>query len=244
MASNVEQAPSDGATCPTCGETFKNRHGMRIHHATAHDESLVEREATTCEHCGTSFTPTASGKGRYCSRDCWHAAATNRVDLTCAACGDTFEVKGHKVDDRAYCSRECYWDDQRETETITCNGCGRTITVSTTHEIEHCSRACMAEDRTSAPRPADLDGVLWVLYVYEDHNARETWLRANAARSDDAEWLTEDDVKQRLRENDWMAGGSRPKYADLTIEDVGLSRDEDASDERWQKFYRQGGESA
>lgn len=227
--------------CPTCDKTFKNEHGKNIHHATAHGESLVEREPTTCDHCGETFVPGQADKGAYCSRECWHAASTNRVELACETCGDAFEVKAHKRDQRQYCSRECYWETLSETEIIECGGCGRTIEVPTAHELAHCSRACMAEARTGAPRPDDPDGLLWVLYVYEDHNARQTWLRANAARPDDAEWLTRESVEERLRENDWMAGGRRPKYADLTIEDIGLEPVDDGGVDAWQKHYRGGG---
>lgn len=224
--------------CPTCGETFKNRQGMRIHHATVHDESLVEPEETDCEHCGQTYLVGPGDRGRFCSRECWRAAASNRVTIECEGCGSTFEVKGHLEEKRKYCSRECYWETSSETETVQCAGCGRSITVSTTYGIEHCSRACMAEVRTGAPRPDDLDGLLWLLYVYEDHTARQTWLRANAARADDAEWLYKEDVKERLRENDWMEGGGRAKYENLTIEDVGLEPTEPEDGvNNWRKYY-------
>jgi uncharacterized C2H2 Zn-finger protein len=233
---------TDAATCPTCDDTFKNRHGMRIHHTTVHDESLVEREPTTCEHCAETFTPSQGARGRFCSRECWRAASTNRVDLECATCGEAFKVPGHQADERDYCSRECYWASLADTEIIACAGCGRTIEVGAHYELDHCSRACMAERRTSAPRPDDLDGLLWVLYVYEDNNARETWLRTNAARPDDAAWLTQADVTDRLRENRWMVGGGTPKYADLTIEDVGLDPvDDEGGVDAWQKHYHRAG---
>lgn len=37
-------------TCPTCGDTFDHRQGMKIHHAKAHGESLSDHSAF-CENC-------------------------------------------------------------------------------------------------------------------------------------------------------------------------------------------------
>lgn len=58
--------------CPTCGKILGNEHGMKIHHARSHGESIVEEESS-CERCGNSFSynPTYSD-GKYCSPACFH----------------------------------------------------------------------------------------------------------------------------------------------------------------------------
>lgn len=38
--------------CPTCGDSFDNKHGMRIHHTKVHDEPL---DNNVCNKCGESF---------------------------------------------------------------------------------------------------------------------------------------------------------------------------------------------
>jgi len=45
----------EGAQCPTCDRTdFKSKHGMKIHHFQAHDESLAKK-IVECEECSETF---------------------------------------------------------------------------------------------------------------------------------------------------------------------------------------------
>ena len=65
--------PDDGVACPTCDEVFKNEHGVSVHHARAHGEPLGDPETSICEHCGDEYEVGPGSKGKYCSRECFHA---------------------------------------------------------------------------------------------------------------------------------------------------------------------------
>lgn len=242
MSADAESQVADSASCPTCNREFENRHGMRIHHATAHGESLVQRTAT-CDHCGESFEVSAGSTGVYCSNECNAKGLRNRVVIECEYCGDEFEAEAKVAEGgRKYCSLDCYGASMRDRTDRVCEGCGREFGVYNSAGIRYCSRACMAEDRTSKPRPDDFDGLLWLLYVYEDHNVRDTWLRVNANRE---EWVVQDEVRERLRENDWMKPGGAPKYGDLSFDDLDVDGpDAPAGDDTWQKYQYDRGESA
>jgi len=227
---------SEQVQCPSCDETFDTEHGRNIHHTTVHGESLTQ-ETGECDYCGEEFDVPPGSTGVYCSNECQGADLRDRVELVCDHCDEAFQAKPQEAaDGRRFCSRECYAASMEERSAYECAGCGRDYSVYSSAGIRYCSRACMAEDRTSAPRPDDLDGVLWVLYVYEDNNARDTWLRANHHAD---EWLTQEETKERLKANDWMADdGSGAKYEHLTVDDVGLEGEPDAPDESWEKYYR------
>lgn len=232
---------STATTCPTCGrDDFENRHGMCIHHKLAHGESLT-RETTTCNYCGDEFEVPAGSTGQYCSKACHAESMQDRVEIECHHCGDPFEAEAKEAaDGRKFCSHDCYGASLEERDEYVCASCGRDYSVYQSAGIRYCSRACMFEARTSKPRPDDRDGLLWVLYVYEDNNARETWLRANAHTD---EWLTKAAVRDRLHENGWIAPGGRPKYADLTWDDVGVDPPDDG-DATWRKYTRRGQEGS
>jgi len=234
---------SDDAVCPTCGKEFANQHGMRIHHATAHDESLVDGELTTCDHCGDEYQVPPGATGQYCSLECRNAGMREGKRVDCETCGESFHAANWELErgQGRFCSHDCYAESLENRDTSECAGCGRNYSTFSAANIRYCSRACMAEDRTAAPRPDDLDGLLWVLAVYEDHNARATWLRANHHTDD---WLTQKDVKDRLRDNGWMGGGGDAKYSDLTLEDVGLANEPDDPEQTWKKYYQTGGSQA
>lgn len=95
------------ARCPTCGEQFTNRNSMKSHHKQVHDESIAG-ERSECDHCGEAFRASTACPGTYCSNECQAAGQRERVKLTCAQCGETFQRKPNKVGDgRTYCSTEC-----------------------------------------------------------------------------------------------------------------------------------------
>jgi hypothetical protein len=56
--------------CPTCRKELSSEKGMKIHHAKAHNESLVIGEAS-CKNCGEEFTHSQDRDGIFCSRDCY-----------------------------------------------------------------------------------------------------------------------------------------------------------------------------
>lgn len=228
---------AEDVVCPTCGrDDFADIGGMRKHHAAVHGESLLQQTAE-CRTCGDDFEVKPGSDGKFCSRECHFESMRDRVEIECHNCGESFDAEAKQAaDGRKFCSHDCYAASLEDRDEYECASCGRDYSVYPSAGIKYCSRACMFEDRTSKPRPDDLDGLLWVLYVYEEHNARETWLRANAHLED---WLTQESVRQLLRENDWMAQDGRPKYADLTWEDVGIDPP-DNREETWRKYYRDG----
>ncbi|WP_435196560.1 HNH endonuclease [Natronomonas sp. EA1] len=84
-------------TCPTCGIERDSWQKLRLHHLSAHDESLPNRE---CTACSTAFYSETGRK--YCSEACRNA---NRRDVSgqnnpnytgaktetqCVTCGATF----------------------------------------------------------------------------------------------------------------------------------------------------------
>jgi endogenous inhibitor of DNA gyrase (YacG/DUF329 family) len=231
--------------CPSCDREFDSERGRNIHHTTVHGESLV-MEMATCDYCGDEYEVPAGAEGVYCSNDCQSAAMRDREIVECAACGEPFAIADWERDEgRQYCSQLCYGQSMRDRDDRRCAGCGRDYSVYDAAGITYCSRACMAEAKTTKPRPDDLDGTLWVLYVYEGHSARETWLRVNCIQPPTAEWLTKDDVVDRLRDNDWLVAGGTAKYGDLTLADVGLDDDPTPEgDETWEKYYKPGGGGA
>lgn len=58
-------------SCPTCDEEFESRRGLAVHHSSAHDELLPNRE---CSHCGSEFH--CEHKKKYCSEKCRDAAVS------------------------------------------------------------------------------------------------------------------------------------------------------------------------
>lgn len=230
----MSEATDGDIICPTCGcSDFTTIGGMRKHHAVVHGESLVQQVAE-CETCGTMFEVTPGSEGKFCSRECHFESMRDRVELECDHCGTAFEAEAKEAaDGRKFCSHDCYAASLEDRGEFECASCGRDYSIYPSAGIKYCSRACMFEARTSKPRPDDLDGLLWVLYVYEEHNARETWLRANAHVDD---WLTQEDVRERLTKNDWMDPQGRPKYSDVTWEDIDLDPPE-PTDGPWKKYY-------
>jgi len=52
--SSNESDANSSTECPTCGDDFSSRTGMKIHHKKAHGESLSGTDVE-CEYCGTTF---------------------------------------------------------------------------------------------------------------------------------------------------------------------------------------------
>lgn len=229
---------SESALCPTCEEAFDSRAGMRRHHALAHGESLVE-DTATCDNCGVEFEVSAGATGTYCSRACAGEARRDRVELTCAYCGSTFRVP-RSDEDRQYCSTECQGRAYETSERRECAMCGRSFSARPSRDDDHCCRACSAEGRTDRPRPDDVDALLWLLYVYEDHSLVQTY-RRQRARLGATDCLTQDAVRDRLREQGVFdpAGQGRRALAELDPDAV---RDETTpeGDDAWRDLYEEG----
>lgn len=63
--------------CPTCGDTFDSKRGMKIHHTRTHGESLANKTELECQHCSEVFSRTTAHANRsdshFCSKDCFLA---------------------------------------------------------------------------------------------------------------------------------------------------------------------------
>lgn len=156
------------AECPTCGETYKNEAGMKIHHKRIHGES-ISGVLSECEVCGEEFRHDPLDAGRFCDFDCyaeWQSQTKmgegrDRVNLTCEVCGDTFEVIRSRKDDARFCSYECMGEWQSEARCgedhpryveeveVECDWCGNPLTrlPSYVDMYEHvfCGHECYAE---------------------------------------------------------------------------------------------------
>lgn len=92
--------------CPTCGESFDSKQGMRIHHGHKHGETLPNR---TCKDCGVDFYD-AKSRRSYCE-DCNPNAGTNNGNWSgakkagkCRNCESEFSY--YPSDKRGiYCSK-------------------------------------------------------------------------------------------------------------------------------------------
>ena len=106
--SNAESKESNVVECPTCGREFGTKHGLKIHHKVAHDESLRNTIKLICEWCGEGYErhPNNAKQSRFCSAECqmserqeddefpgWNrgvclrSRAIKRDGCTCQSCG-------------------------------------------------------------------------------------------------------------------------------------------------------------
>jgi len=83
--------------CPTCGSAFETRRGLGVHHSSAHDQRLPNRE---CDNCGEQFY--CSYERKYCSDLCHDEAVSfsgknnpnysGKKEITkCNICGKSFD---------------------------------------------------------------------------------------------------------------------------------------------------------
>jgi len=118
---------SDSVECPTCGRTdFKNTHGMKIHHAVDHGESIAG-VSVECNQCGDSYRtyPTLEDESRFCSQECkaeWQSENRkgedhpnyNRIECECEICGETVHRQPSQLErmENVFCSQECHREYQ------------------------------------------------------------------------------------------------------------------------------------
>jgi len=86
------------AECPTCDrDDFKSEHGVKLHHARTHGESLV-KSTRECAYCGSPVTVYDSHRGKnervFCSdSDCYpNWQSENRSGETCSWLGDGSKI--------------------------------------------------------------------------------------------------------------------------------------------------------
>lgn len=106
----------DSHTCPTCGDAFDTRQGLGTHHSRLHGESIREYERRQegdgehqCPECGTHFRSRKGVKAHY--GQAHDGTLHDRVEVECAACGDTLHRAPHRIErsgsDRQFCDSEC-----------------------------------------------------------------------------------------------------------------------------------------
>jgi hypothetical protein len=82
-----------------------------------------------CKQCGNEFETIPSrirnGRGKYCSRKCFHEFTRNKEIRVCQKCGNEFEA--HLSDIKRgrgkFCSRKCF-HESREKKIRVCQKCG------------------------------------------------------------------------------------------------------------------------
>lgn len=156
--------------CPNCGESFKNKTGMKIHHKKAHGESLAGFEKD-CAWCGETVTKEKDTfEKAFCSgscRDNWQSKNFEgeenpnyrdaKTTLNCKYCGKKYQRWKTQKERSNYCSKECLFNDnQRKTgeehpkykkKELECIVCGENYKVppSRANISKYCSRECHGE---------------------------------------------------------------------------------------------------
>jgi len=140
--------------CPTCGNSFKSRNGMKVHHAKTHGESIAGI-TITCDYCGDTAEKNQRKKRNdhdFCSRDCFnkwqsenlsgensHLWEGKTITVDCDWCGESTEKKtcNYEENEKAFCSHECHgeWISENQTGednplfdpslTVECYWCGK-----------------------------------------------------------------------------------------------------------------------
>lgn len=93
-----------------------------------------------CPSCGDGFENEAAMKSHHYHA---HGESIARVEISCEACGSTFEVKPKRKDTAKYCSMAC----TRNQVELTCERCGGSFTrpPSTADGARFCSNKCRGE---------------------------------------------------------------------------------------------------
>lgn len=118
--------------------------------------SLMMPVQKICGFCEEEFLvpPRRSEEVKFCSIECKNRS--NRVTLSCVACGTAFEVKQHLASTK-YCSRPCYhgarvgvarvMPEGHQKHFKICEACSKSFRVTITRKdtARFCSKICMSE---------------------------------------------------------------------------------------------------
>lgn len=186
---------SDGAECPTCNGSFVSEHGVKVHHKSAHGESLKTRVVVTCAWCGDekeTYPYLAEKNDRhFCSNGCkgnWRsenwvgenapAWSGGKVTIECDECGSEREVYPAVAASRThhFCpGRECYGKWLSAT-----NGSDHHLWNRTTVECEWCGKG---KDVKRVHYEAQ------ELHFCTDSDCRANWLAEQWAGDQNPNWM-------------------------------------------------------
>jgi len=144
------------ADCPTCDKKLSTESGMKVHHATVHDESLTQN-TWVCSWCDDDFNRPESQitntEKPFCSKKChgkWISEYEHtRVSVNCEYCGDEFQRKKSQLEPRNnyFCSHECHgdWKLEKDSITVNCDCCGSEV-VKHEYYAERCENHFCSTD--------------------------------------------------------------------------------------------------
>jgi|694.fasta_scaffold82447_1 hypothetical protein len=122
-----------------------------------------ELQSKPCEQCGQEWKPKRRST-RFCSPRCRSLASGDRLVLSCACCGESFECCSAYAKARKYCSRECSRKHHGVQER-SCVECGKSFKRSphSRDKAKYCGRACYFAARNAGrqawDRTRQLEGV-------------------------------------------------------------------------------------
>lgn len=112
-----------------------------------------------CKQCGQEFIDYRSSERKYCSRDCYAAALSEKckgkgvagddhyirpskkkIKKICINCGREFEIWNYRKDTAKYCSKKCKVEDGNEV--VKCKFCGEDFMACSSSNRVFCSREC------------------------------------------------------------------------------------------------------
>jgi len=104
---------------------------------------MSEHEDTECPTCGRDDFK--NEQGMMIHHGVAHGTSLSKVVKTCERCGDEYEVKRCRAEERRFCSREC----TRNRTTLICERCGDEYEViqSRAEESRFCSHKCKGHHR-------------------------------------------------------------------------------------------------
>jgi hypothetical protein len=153
--------------CPTCGDEFKSKRGVKQHHAIIHNKSL-SKISKVCDICDSEFKVfECRENAQYCSNECRAIGISgqnnptyNQVELECNFCEKLYTVIQSNENESKFCSRECQHNWQSENwrgenspswnggiVELECSECGNLFNVAKNKVNERytCSRRCAGE---------------------------------------------------------------------------------------------------
>lgn len=217
---------SEGVRCESCHRSFDTEHGLRVHLAMVHDETLIESQI--CPTCEEEFDPERE-RQVYCTTDCVNKANRNREWIECVECSSEFEVLASHADRYSRC--EPCRNESKKVELI-CECCYGEFSVdpSVEHRRRHCNKHCLSRslqkwfgynNTTYQPnRPNTFDGLVRRAYIYEAHSFAATCRIVNRELDEEC---SEQEIREQVDELMTHERNVRNRVWALRPEDLGLA---------------------